>query len=161
MEKHLGSKKFVPDYVTYLGWRKLLPKGMVIDKIYYWTYPSAPPIYRERNRIYPLHGVKCKTCGTVQYPPQRVCTKCHTKDNMEEIRLSDKKATLHSFSREFVSGQPIGLVNFEGGGRIWCNITDATYEELKIGMPVEMSFREIIYELGIHDYFWKATPVRA
>ncbi len=158
---HLESKKLIPDYNTYLQWRKLLPKGMVIDRLYYWTYPSAPPIYRERQRIYPLHGSKCKSCGSIQYPPQRVCTKCHAKDNFEEVRLSDRKGTLHSFSQEFASGQLIGLVNFEEGGRIWCNITDATYEELQIGMPVEMSFREVVYDLGIHDYFWKAIPVRA
>lgn len=157
---YLGLKCLIPDYTTYLKWRKLLPKGMVIDKLYFWTYPSAPSIHRERNRIYPLHGSKCKSCGTVQYPPQRVCAKCHTKDNFEEVRLSDKKATLHSFSREPATGQLIGLVNFEGGGRIWCNIADTTYEEIKIGMPVEMCFREVLYDLGIHDYFWKAVPVR-
>ncbi len=161
MKAHLESKKLVPDYKTYLKWRKLLPQGMVIDRLYYWTYPSAPPIHRERQRIYPLHGSKCKSCGSIQYPPQRVCTKCHSKDNFEEVRLSDKKGTLHSFSQEFATGQIVGLVNFEGGGRIWCNITDASYEELQIGMPVEMSFREVIYDLGIHDYFWKAIPVRA
>jgi len=158
---HLGSKRLIPDYNTYLKWRKLMPKGMVIDKLYFWTYPSAPPILRERNRIYPLHGTKCKICGMVQYPPQRVCAKCHTKDNFEEIRLSDKKATLYSFSREPATGQLIGLVNFDGGGRMWCNIGDTNYDELKIGMPMEMSFREVFYELGIHDYFWKAVPVRA
>lgn len=158
---HLESKRLIPDYATYLKWRKLMPQGMIIDKLYYWTYPSAPPIYRERQRIYPLHGSKCKSCGTVQYPPQRVCTKCHVKDNFEEVRLSDRKGTLHSFSREFVSGELVGLVNFEGGGRIWCNITDVAYEELEIGMPLEMSFREVVYDLGIHDYFWKAIPVRA
>jgi len=157
---HIGSKRLIPDYNTYLKWRKLMPRGMVIDKLYFWTYPSAPPILRERNRIYPLHGTKCKICGTVQYPPQRVCAKCHTKDDFEEIRLSDKKVTLYSFSREPATGQLIGLVNFDGGGRMWCNIGDTNYEELKIGMPMEMSFREVFYDLGIHDYFWKAVPVR-
>lgn len=158
---HLASKRLISDYTTYLSWRKLMPKVMVIDKLYYWTYPSAPPIYRERNRIYPLHGSKCKSCGAIEYPPQRVCAKCRAKDNFEEVRLSDKKGVLHSFSKEFASGQLIGLVNFEGGGRIWCNIVDTTYEELEIGMPVEMSFREVVYDLGIHDYFWKAIPLRA
>jgi hydroxymethylglutaryl-CoA synthase len=157
---YLGSKRLIPDYNTYLKWRKLMPKGMVIEKLYFWTYPSAPPISRERNRIYPLHGTKCKTCGTVQYPPQRVCAKCHTKDNFDEVRLSDKKATLQSFSHEPATGQLIGLVNFDEGGRMWCNIGDTDYEELKIGMPMEMSFREVFYDLGIHDYFWKAVPVR-
>ena len=67
---------------------------------------------------------------------------------------------MHSFSTEPDSGQLIGAVNFDGGGRIWCRITEATYEELKIGMPVEMSFREVLYDSGIHNYFWKAIPLR-
>ena len=158
---HIQSKRSVPDYVTYLNWRKLMPKGMVIDRLYFWTYPSAPPINRERNRIYPLHGTRCTTCGNIQFPPQRVCAFCHTKDTTEEVRLSDKKATLYTFSTEFASGQLIGIVNFEGGGRIWCNIVDANYKDLEIGMPVEMSFREVLYDMGIHDYYWKAVPRRA
>jgi hydroxymethylglutaryl-CoA synthase len=157
---YVGSKRAVPDYTTYLKWRKLLPKGMTIDKLYFWTYPSAPPIHRERTQIYPLHGSKCKTCGQIQFPRQRICAKCHAKDNNEEIRLSDKKATLHSFSKELATQQLIGLIDFEGGGRIWCNITDCNYEELKIDSPMEMSFREGVYDLGMHDYFWKGTAVR-
>ncbi|MFC2022562.1 hydroxymethylglutaryl-CoA synthase family protein [Chloroflexota bacterium] len=158
---HIQSKRAVPDYVTYLNWRKLLPKGMEINRLYFWTYPSAPPINRERNRIYPLHGTKCLNCGNIQFPPQRVCGFCYTKDKNEEVRLSDKKATLYTFSMESASGQLIGIVNFEGGGRIWCNIVDADYKELEIGTPVEMSFREVLFEMGMHDYYWKAVPVRA
>jgi 3-hydroxy-3-methylglutaryl CoA synthase/uncharacterized OB-fold protein len=160
IKAHLESKRMVPDYLTYLKWRKLLPERPVLDRLHFWTYPSAPPIMRERSRIYPLHGVKCVSCGKVQYPPQRVCVKCGSKDNFQEIRLSDKKGTLHSFSTEVLSGQLVGAVNFDGGGRIWCNVTDATYEELKIGLPMEMSFREVIYDYGIHNYFWKAIPLR-
>ncbi|MFO7913307.1 MAG: NAD(P)H-dependent glycerol-3-phosphate dehydrogenase [Desulfotignum sp.] len=65
---------------------------------------------------------------------------------------------MHSFSTEPNSGQIVGAVNFDGGGRIWCNITDTTYEELQIGMAMEMSFREVFYDYGIHNYFWKAIP---
>ena len=158
---HVRSKRPVPDYVTYLKWRRLLPKGMVIDRLYFWTYPSPPPINREKNRIYPLHGTRCLNCGNTQFPPQRVCAFCHTKDRTEEVRLSDRKASLYTFSTEFASGQLIGTVNFEGGGRMWCNIVDTDYSELEIGMPVEMSFREVVFDLGIHDYYWKAVPVRA
>jgi 3-hydroxy-3-methylglutaryl CoA synthase/uncharacterized OB-fold protein len=157
---HLQSKRMVADYATYLKWRDLLPERPVLQRLYYWTYPSAPPLMRERNRIYPLHGVKCRNCGKVQYPPQRVCVKCGSKDNFDEIRLSDKTGTLHSFSTEPNSGQIVGAVNFDGGGRIWCSITDTSYEELQIGMVMEMSFREVLYEYGIHNYFWKAIPLR-
>ncbi len=159
---HLQSKRMVPDYVTYLKWRELvkMPEPRVPMAV---SYPSAVAIWRERNRIYPLHGVKCKTCGTVQYPPQRVCVKCRTKDNFEEVRLCNRRGKLFSFSFDFLRGVPIGLVNLDGGGRIFCELTDVEVKELEADMPVELSFRRLYLwrSDGIYGYFWKAIPVRA
>ncbi len=41
-------------------------------------------------------------------------------------------------------------------------LTDCDQEEIKVGMPVEMSFRKKYTEhgRGIYSYFWKAIPVR-
>jgi 3-hydroxy-3-methylglutaryl CoA synthase len=159
---HLKSKRMVPDYVTYLKWRELvkMPEPRVPMAV---SYPSAVAIWRERNRIFPLHGVKCKTCGTVQYPPQRVCVKCRTKDNFEEVRLCNRRGKLFSFSFDFLRGVPIGLVNLDGGGRIFCELTDVEVKELEADMPVELSFRRLYLwrSDGIYGYFWKAIPVRA
>lgn len=162
VKTHLRKKKMVPDYATYLKWRKLIrmPEPRVPMSV---SYPTATAIWRERNRIYPLHGVKCKVCGTVQYPPQRVCIKCHAKDNFEEVRLCGRKGKLFSYSFQFLRGKvPIGLVNLEGGGRIFVELTDVDAEELKIDMPVELTFRrlDLWREDGIYGYFWKATPIR-
>lgn len=162
VKAHLRKKKMVPDYATYLKWRKLIrtPEPRVPMSV---SYPTATAIWRERNRIYPLHGVKCKVCGTVQYPPQRVCIKCHAKDNFEEVRLCGRKGKLFSYSFQFLRGKvPIGLVNLEGGGRIFVELTDVDAEELKIDMPVELTFRrlDLWREDGIYGYFWKATPIR-
>ena len=152
----------VPDYATYLKWRNLvkMPAPRVPMSV---SYPTATAIWRERKRIYPLHGVKCKVCGTIQYPPQRVCIKCHAKDNFEEVRLNDKKGKLFSYSLEFIRGNvPIGLVNLEGGGRVFVELTDVDTEELEIDLPVELTFRrlDLWREDGIYGYFWKATPIR-
>jgi len=160
---YLGRKKMVPDYATYLMWRKLVP--MPTPRVpMSVSYPSATAIWRERNRIYPLHGVKCKTCGTIQYPPQRICIKCKTKDNFEEVRLCGKKGTLFSYSFDFIRGNvPIGLVNLEDGGRLFVELTDVDPNELKVGMQVELTFRKLDLwrEDGMYGYFWKATPIRS
>ncbi|MEM2562135.1 MAG: Zn-ribbon domain-containing OB-fold protein, partial [Candidatus Bathyarchaeia archaeon] len=113
--------------------------------------------------IYPLHGVKCKACGTIQYPPQRVCIKCRAKDSFEEVRLYDKKGKLFSYSFDFLRGAPLGIINLEGGGRLFLWLTDVDVGELKIDMPVELSFRRLdpLRSDSIYLYFWKATPVRA
>ena len=54
-----------------------------------------------------------------------------------------------------------GMVDFEGGGRFWFDITDVEADQLEVGMPVEMSFRRKYYDRarGISGYFWKAVPV--
>lgn len=159
---HLERKKPLPDYTTYLRWKGLvtMPERRVPMAV---SYPSAVAIWRERNRIYPFHGVKCKNCGTVQYPPQRVCIKCKAKDNFEEVRLYDKKGTLFSFSFDFLRGIPIGIVNLEGGGRVFLELADVDVRELKVGMEMEFTFRKLDLwrSDGIYGYFWKATPVTA
>ncbi len=39
-------------------------------------------------------------------------------------------------------------------------MVDRDPEEVKTGMPVEVSFRKVHYFEGIHNYWWKCTPVR-
>jgi 3-hydroxy-3-methylglutaryl CoA synthase len=162
VKKHLETKRMVPNYATYLMWRKLVqtPSPRVPMSV---SYPTATAVWRERKRIYSLHGVKCRACGTIQYPPQRVCIKCHAKDDFEEVRLYSRKGKLFSYSFEFIKGNvPIGLVNLEGGGRIFVELTDVEQDELKMDMPVELSFRrlDLWREDGMYGYFWKATPIR-
>jgi hydroxymethylglutaryl-CoA synthase len=52
------------------------------------------------------------------------------------------------------------IVDFEGGGRLPVELTDVEPDEVCIGMPVEMTFRRLYTSDGIHNYFWKARPVR-
>jgi uncharacterized OB-fold protein len=162
VKTHLERKRMVPNYDTYLMWRKLvqMPRSRVPMSV---SYPTATAIWRERKRIYPLHGVKCRACGTIQYPPQRVCIKCHAKDEFEEVKLCGRKGKLFSYSFEFIRGNvPIGLVNLEGGGRVFVDLTDVDSDELKIDLPVELTFRrlDLWREDGMYGYFWKATPIR-
>ena len=51
-------------------------------------------------------------------------------------------------------------VDYDGGGRFRCELTDAAPEEAAIGLRVEMTFRKLVTAGGIHNYFWKAKPVR-
>jgi uncharacterized OB-fold protein len=52
------------------------------------------------------------------------------------------------------------VVNFEGGGRVHAYMTDVKEEEIKIDMPVEMTFRLLDFREGIYQYIWKCVPVR-
>jgi len=52
-----------------------------------------------------------------------------------------------------------GVIDFEGGGRLICELTDYDLKKVEIGMPVEMTFRKMSQGEGIVNYFWKAKPI--
>ena len=54
----------------------------------------------------------------------------------------------------------ISVVDFEGGGRMMCMMTDRDINQIKIDMPVEMTFRRLYSVEGIHNYYWKCMPLR-
>jgi len=129
---------------------------------------SASVIARERDAIYALRGVKCLACGTVQYPPQRVCTHCRTRDNFEPYSFADKKGKVFTFTLKHGADIPDfarpgvdTMVDFEGGGRALFGMTDMIADEVKVGMDVEMSFRTLGSGGGIRNYFWRCMPLRA
>ena len=39
-------------------------------------------------------------------------------------------------------------------------LTDVDPDEVEVGMRVQMTFRRLMTADGVHNYFWKATPVR-
>jgi len=51
------------------------------------------------------------------------------------------------------------IIDFDGGGRYRCELTDARAPEVSIGDRVSMTFRRIWTAQGVHNYFWKARPL--
>jgi uncharacterized OB-fold protein len=85
---------------------------------------------------------------------------------MEPYRFSDKKGKVFSFTGDLLSYTPnppaiYAVIDFDGGGRFWFDITDCEPESLKIGTEVKMTFRRryIDERGGIIAYFWKAVPM--
>jgi 3-hydroxy-3-methylglutaryl CoA synthase/uncharacterized OB-fold protein len=163
VKRHLESKMMIPNYLRYIQWRGLMeteaPPRPPINHI------SVPALWRDMDWGLSLHGVKCKSCGTPQYPPQRVCVICQAQDNFEPYDFTDKKATVGTFSHDNLAASidpptTIAAVDFEEGGRIIFNMVDRDPQEVKPGMPVEVSFRKVHFFESIHNYWWKCTPIR-
>jgi 3-hydroxy-3-methylglutaryl CoA synthase len=166
IKKHLAHRKELDNYEKYLAFSDMVPieKGLRAKDV---SYAQVSTTWRERKSIFALKGCKCKRCGTPQFPYQRICVKagCGAIDEMEDYRFSDKGAILFTYTGDnlaFSISPPAiyGIVNFEGGGRYWFDLTDCELDSLKVGMPVEMSFRKRYNDevLGIGTYFWKAVP---
>ena len=158
------AKQTLDSYETYAKWREV------------WTLddasrrpaaasPSVSALWREGDKNVRLYGARCRDCGYVQYPPQRVCVECRSRENSDPVRLSDQPGELFTYSMDYIAGAVdtplvVAVVDFEGGGRVLCMMTDRELDEVRVGMPVEMSFRKLRVVNGIHNYYWKAIPRR-
>lgn len=149
------------DYPKYLTWRGFLRREPPRrpDPVRY----DAPPAARAGEWKYAFHGSRCLNCKRVHLPPQRVCAGCHAVDAMESIPLADVPGTLATYSidRLAYSLSPptvTAVVDFDGGGRFGCELTDCSPDEVVVGMRVEMTFRRMYSANGVHNYFWKARP---
>jgi hydroxymethylglutaryl-CoA synthase len=160
----LQSKLSLPTYEKYLSYRGVL-KTQPGDP--FRLLPSATAYWRDVRTILRFHGSKCRSCGTLAFPIQRVCYNCRTKDSFEEVRLSDKKGKVFTFSLDNLAGRsddPVivqSIVESEvDRARVYCLMTDFQPKEVRVGMDVEFTFRRIYEGAGFQNYFWKCRPVR-
>jgi 3-hydroxy-3-methylglutaryl CoA synthase len=125
---------------------------------------SATKHFRDRDDDVTLAGLRCRRCGCVQYPRQRVCFRCHARDEFDRIRLSDRVGAVKSFTFDNFAGSPspplIATVVDVEGARLYLQMTDASPKEVKLDMPVELTFRKMHEAGGTPNYYWKCTPVR-
>ncbi len=158
------ARQVLGDYETYARWREV----WTLDDASRRPTPSSPSVsalWREGDKNVRLYGGRCRACGYVQYPAQRVCVECRSKDESAPVRLSEKPGKVFTYSMDYIAGAVdtplvVAVVDFEGGGRVLCMMTDRELDEVRVGMPVEMSFRKLRVVNGIHNYYWKAIPRR-
>lgn len=157
---HLARRCELASYDKYLRFRQLLATehdrraGAGI---------SATIHYRDRDSDVSLLGQRCRRCGTAQYPFQRVCFCCHARDEFERVRLSDKTGKVLAFTFDNFAGSPdpplIATVTDVEGARLFLQMTDASPKDVRLDMPVELTFRKIHEGGGTPNYYWKCTPV--
>jgi 3-hydroxy-3-methylglutaryl CoA synthase len=161
LQRALDAKRILPGYERYLRFRRLLP----VDE------ESEPPsstirTWRDRAQAFALYGVRCEACGVVQFPANRACISCSTLDQMQKVRLN-KTGEVFTFTLDhLIAGEyletpvPRAVVDLDGGGRIFVEVTDCEPSEVKVGMPVELTFRLMHEGAGFKNYYWKARPRR-
>jgi hydroxymethylglutaryl-CoA synthase len=159
----IASAKGRVAYNTWLTWRGFLrrepPRRPDPQP------PEAPPSFRSEAWKFAFTGSRCQACGTRHLPPQRVCVKCQAIDRMTPERLADVPATIATFTIDRLAFSPsppmvAAVIDFEGGGRYQCELTDVDPKTVAIGNRVEMTFRRLLTAGSVHNYFWKARPLR-
>ena len=163
---YLKSKKMLPSYTKYLRLRHLFymePSRMTA------ITPGLAQLWRERDSMYKLHASKCKQCGWLEFPIRRICPKCYSKDNFDQVKLLSEKVKLYRFSTDTiptipeVTDPPQGraIIDFENGARLELEMTDfGNIQDLKVGQPMEMTFRRLERQGDVAAYAWKCKPVR-
>jgi len=151
-------------YNTFLTWRGFLdrepPRRPDPQR------PAAPPSLRAEEWKFGFMGSRCTECGLRQLPPQRVCLKCKALDKTKREPMADVPAIIATFTVDRLAyslSPPVvaAVIDFDGGGRFQCELTDVDPAAVKIGDRVQMTFRRLITAEGVHNYFWKARPARA
>lgn len=157
----LASKSYI-NYEKYAKFRDLIETEAARRQP---PTASASQVLRDRDDIYRFRGQRCLSCNTVQYPSQRVCIRCRSKDQFESVPLANKPAKLFTFTLDYLNADPdpptvMTIVDFEGGGRAYLMMTDRDINNIQIDQPVELTFRRVYEAEGFINYYWKCRPVR-
>lgn len=156
LQAHLAARRELSAYTKYLRFRKLLDTEEILP------FSPYPLVWREQKANLARYGKKCNQCGTLFYPPQRVCKNCDSKDDFTDEKLSRTgKAFTLAKDHLFPSADPpvvMMSVDMDGGGRLYAQLTDAAPDSAEICMKVELCFRKLHEGGGHFNYFWKFRP---
>lgn len=168
-KSRMGSLGHQKSMTTLENYNKFIDFKEIIEKDRYTRKSSAVTIWRDAASVYKWYGVKCKNCGTIQYPDMlRSCYICRADDQLEHVKLS-LKGTIFTFTLDHLVGGvyldnpvPRCVIDLDGGGRVLLNMTEIEKpeENVKIGMRVELTFRKEHEGADFKNYYWKCRPER-
>ncbi|ACU74210.1 protein of unknown function DUF35 [Catenulispora acidiphila DSM 44928] len=142
-------------YGRYLAWRGFLP--VEPPRRPEPARTSASAAARAADWKFAFVGSQNADGGAVHLPPSPFDHAPHP--------AADAEGTIVTFTVDRLASSPsppvvFAVVDFDGGGRLPIELTDVDADEVAIGLRVEATFRRLSSADGIHNYFWKARPVR-
>ena len=150
-------------YGKFLSWRGMVtlepPRRPEPQRV------SSSAAWRNEEWKFGFVGSKDRSSGAVHLPPSRVSMTGGAVDDMEPIDRADAEATIATYPIDRLAFSPsppivFAILDFDGGGRFPVELTDVDPDTVDIGQKVTMTFRKLFTADGIHDYFYKAKPVR-
>lgn len=155
MGKAISEKIYLNSYNDFLRLRNLV----VSEAAPMEPFTSAVMNFREKRQNYALMAQRCKNCGEVTYPHNRICRKCNAKDNFEYLPIS-REGTIFTFTKEYLYPSPEGVAvtasaDMDSGLRLFLQVTDSDYDKIEVGQRVRRTFRKLHDAGGFHNYFWK------
>ena len=122
--------------------------------------------WRLKDQRYRLEGTVCGNCGAKFFPPREVCAECkstqmmpHEFDGHGELYSF---TVLHSAPLGYEAQIPyaVGMIKLDEGPMVEAQITDANFDELKIGERMEVVTRKLreYGKEGMIVYGYKFRP---
>jgi len=128
-------------------------EGPVLSNVFY---------EKEEVRAIRLRGTECGECGLRQFPPTRICQRCQSKTSLREVSLG-RRGEVFTYTVDWLTPSPmpptvLAVVDVEGGGRLYLQMTDVEPSEVRIGMRVRLTLRRLGAGGGLYHYYWKCRP---
>ena len=150
-------------YGRFLAWRNMVtvePPNRPAP-----ARPSSSVANRRADWKYGFTGSRDRSSEMVHLPPARVSQKGGAADDMDPAPMAHTTGTVASFTVDRLAYSPspptvFAVVDFDGGGRVPLELTDVEADEVHVGMRVVPTFRRLYTSDDIHNYFWKARPLR-
>jgi hydroxymethylglutaryl-CoA synthase len=126
---------------------------------------SASVSGRTEDWKYGFVGSRDRGSGELHMPPARISRVGDAVDDMAPAPMADVQGTIALLTIDRIAYSPsppvaFAVVDWDGGGRLPVELTDVDANTLQMGDRVEMTFRKLFTSDEIHNYFWKARPVR-
>lgn len=121
-----------------LQWKKLLPTVTGETKPF-WDACKEGKLLLQR----------CRACGEHQHYYRGFCAHCWSRD-VEDV-VSSGRGTVWSYTVTYQNRTPgykeevpyvVALVALEGGAKMFTNIVNCDPEQVRVGMPVRLTFAE-------------------
>jgi len=124
-------------------------------------------VWREAAQRYRYEAAQCTACDRVCFPPRLICPSCQGRDFKKIILNRRGKLLTYTVIRipppQFKAEAPyaLGIVELEGGGKLTTQIVDCNFEDLAIGMELNLEFRRVQEdgEAGVIAYGYKCVPI--
>jgi len=155
-------------YIDYVQYEKIrgglktppLPEAMS-------AFGASPSMLRDREYIVGLKALKCKSCGSINFPKRNICIEkdCLCRE-FEEVPLP-RQGVVETFYHQYIvyttpeeGPFPVCVARVSGkegeyGGKITAMMIDSSMEDVKVGVRVELVFRRHGAEDGLVKYGYK------
>jgi uncharacterized OB-fold protein len=110
----------------------------------------------EACRRHELRIQRCRSCGAFRHHPRAVCPECMSSDT--EWVLSTGRGTVYTFTVTYQNQMPgfreelpyvLAYVTLDEDVLMLTNVVGCPADQVRIGMPVEVTFEDVSDELAI------------